>query len=60
MDLKQLESFVRVAELGSFTRAAIALGVQQPLLSRHVRAEPYDSGPYAQTQKPQSDTGRTR
>lgn len=37
MDLKQLESFVRVAELGSFTRAAIALGVQQPLLSRHVR-----------------------
>ncbi len=37
MDLKQLESFVRVAELGSFTRAAIALGMQQPLLSRHVR-----------------------
>ena len=37
MDLKQLESFVRVAELGSFTRAGIALGVQQPLLSRHVR-----------------------
>ena len=37
MDLKQLESFVRVAELGSFTRAAIALGIQQPLLSRHVR-----------------------
>jgi LysR family nitrogen assimilation transcriptional regulator len=37
MDLKQLESFVRVAELGSFTRAGIALGVPQPLLSRHVR-----------------------
>lgn len=37
MDLKQLESFVRVAELGSFTRAGLALGVQQPLLSRHVR-----------------------
>ena len=38
MDLKQLESFVRVAELGSFTRAAIALGVQQPLLSQIGRA----------------------
>ena len=37
MDLKQIESFVRVAELGSFTRAAEALGLPQPLLSRHVR-----------------------
>lgn len=37
MDLKQIESFVRVAELGSFTRAAAALGMAQPLLSRHVR-----------------------
>ena len=37
MDLKQIESFVRVAELGSFTRAAAALGIPQPLLSRHVR-----------------------
>ena len=37
MDLKQIESFVRVAELGSFTRAAGALGMPQPLLSRHVR-----------------------
>jgi LysR family nitrogen assimilation transcriptional regulator len=37
MDLKQLESFVRVAELGSFTRAATAMGLPQPLLSRHVR-----------------------
>ncbi|MCZ2105090.1 MAG: LysR family transcriptional regulator [Comamonadaceae bacterium] len=38
MDLKQLEYFVRVAELGSFTRAAQALEVAQPALSRQVRA----------------------
>jgi LysR family transcriptional regulator, nitrogen assimilation regulatory protein len=37
MDLKQLEYFVRVAELGSFTRAAAALDVAQPALSRQVR-----------------------
>jgi LysR family nitrogen assimilation transcriptional regulator len=37
MDLKQLACFVRVAELGSFTRAAVALGVAQPALSRQVR-----------------------
>lgn len=37
MDLKQIESFVRVAELGSFTRAAAVIGIAQPLLSRHVR-----------------------
>jgi LysR family nitrogen assimilation transcriptional regulator len=37
MDLQQLQSFVRVAELGSFTRAAAALDVPQPSLSRHVR-----------------------
>lgn len=37
MDLKQLEYFVRVAELGSFTRAAVALEVAQPALSRQVR-----------------------
>jgi LysR family nitrogen assimilation transcriptional regulator len=37
MDLKQLEYFVRVAELGSFTRASIVLGVAQPALSRQVR-----------------------
>ncbi len=37
MDLKQLEYFVRVAELGSFTRAANALHVAQPALSRQVR-----------------------
>ena len=37
MDLKQLQYFVRVAELGSFTRAAQVLGIAQPALSRQVR-----------------------
>ncbi|HYF17914.1 MAG TPA: LysR substrate-binding domain-containing protein [Ramlibacter sp.] len=37
MDLRQLEYFVRVAELGSFTRAAIELDIAQPALSRQVR-----------------------
>ena len=38
MDLKQLEYFVHVAELGSFTRAAAFLSVVQSALSRQVRA----------------------
>jgi LysR family nitrogen assimilation transcriptional regulator len=37
MDLKQLEYFVRVAELGSFSRAAEVLDIAQPALSRQVR-----------------------
>ena len=37
MDLKQIEYFVRVAELGSFTRASSALNIAQPALSRQVR-----------------------
>ncbi len=37
MDLKQLEYFVRVAELGSFTRASLALDIAQPALSRQIR-----------------------
>ena len=37
MDLRQLEYFVRVAELGSFSRAAVELDVAQPALSRQVR-----------------------
>ena len=37
MDLKQLEYFVRVADLGSFTRASVALDIAQPALSRQVR-----------------------
>lgn len=38
MDLKQIEYFVHVAELGSFTRAATVLRVAQPALSRQVRS----------------------
>ncbi len=38
MDLKQIEYFVQVAELGSFTRAATVLRVAQPALSRQVRS----------------------
>ena len=37
MDFKQLQYFVQVAELGSFTRAASVLRVAQPALSRQVR-----------------------
>ena len=37
MDIKQLECFVRVAELGSFTKAAAMLGMSQSVLSRQVR-----------------------
>lgn len=37
MDLKQLDYFVHVAELASFTRASAVLGVAQPALSRQVR-----------------------
>ncbi len=38
MNLKQLEYFVSVAELGSFSKAAVALDIAQPALSRQVRA----------------------
>lgn len=37
MNLKQLEYFVRVAELGSFSKAAMVLEIAQPALSRQVR-----------------------
>jgi LysR family nitrogen assimilation transcriptional regulator len=37
MNLTQLRTFVRVAEMGSFSKAAIELDVAQPALSRQVR-----------------------
>ena len=38
MNFKQLQSFVHVAELGSFSKAALVLDIAQPALSRQVRA----------------------
>lgn len=38
VNLKQLEYFVHVAELGSFSKAALVLDIAQPALSRQVRA----------------------
>jgi len=37
LDLKQLEYFLKVAELGSVTRASTLLGITQPSLSRQIR-----------------------
>lgn len=38
MDLRSIKYFVRIADLGSITRAAEHLGVAQPALTRHVRS----------------------
>lgn len=38
MDIRQIEYFVHVAELGSFTKAASLLSIAQPALSRQVRS----------------------
>lgn len=37
MDVRRLRYFVKVAEAGSFSRAAAVLGISQPALSRQVR-----------------------
>jgi DNA-binding transcriptional LysR family regulator len=37
MDLRQLEIFVKVAELKSFSKAAQALRLTQPTISEHIR-----------------------
>jgi LysR family transcriptional regulator, nitrogen assimilation regulatory protein len=37
MDLKQLQSFARIAEFGSFSRASHMLDIAQPALSRQIR-----------------------
>src|SRR5688500_17278958 len=38
MDIRRLEIFAKVAELGSFSRAAEALFLTQPTISEHIRA----------------------
>ena len=38
MDLRRLEIFAKVSELGSFSRAAEALFLTQPTVSEHIRA----------------------
>src|SRR4051812_31129670 len=37
MELKQLKYFIRVADLGGFSKAAISLAVSQPALSKKLR-----------------------
>jgi DNA-binding transcriptional LysR family regulator len=38
VDLRQLEIFIKVAELGSFSKAADALFLTQPTVSEHIRS----------------------
>jgi LysR family nitrogen assimilation transcriptional regulator len=44
MNLKQLEYFIHVAELGGFSRAAKLLGIVQPALSKQVRKLEHELG----------------
>jgi DNA-binding transcriptional LysR family regulator len=37
MDIRQLRTFVHVAELGSFSKASERLNIAQPALSRQIR-----------------------
>ncbi|MGE0153527.1 MAG: LysR family transcriptional regulator [Reyranellaceae bacterium] len=44
LDLKRLRYFMRIAESNSYSRAAIALGIGQPALSRYIRDIENDIG----------------
>ncbi|HET6607784.1 MAG TPA: LysR family transcriptional regulator [Rhodopila sp.] len=44
MEIKQLRHFLAVAQTGSFSKAAILLGVAQPMLSRQIRCLEQEMG----------------
>lgn len=44
MDLRQLRYFASVAREGSFSKAAVKLGIAQPALSRHIQVLEYEIG----------------
>src|SRR6266571_8817296 len=44
MNLEQLEALSALARCGSFTKAAAALGVSQPAVSRHIQKLEHDLG----------------
>ena len=52
MDLRGIRAFVRVAELGSITRAARELGIVQPALSRHIQRIEVELGAQLLTRLP--------
>ena len=55
MELKNLESFIQVAELGSFTKAAKRLGYTQSTVSFQIRQLEEELGvPLFQTDSPYS------
>jgi LysR family nitrogen assimilation transcriptional regulator len=44
MNQKQLDYFIRIAELGSFRKASEALRIAQPALTRHIQRLEEDLG----------------
>ncbi len=44
MEIKQLRHFLAVVQTGSFSKAAVLLGVTQPMLSRQIRCLEQEMG----------------